>query len=216
MVQGENNKDRHTKNLTGCHPSRLIGDPTPIIPTIFTPDAIPVETLPIHPGLGQAPTMLACILSGLFTKWLDNMYSYYYCDLSNCYIFSKENELKVCTHTSFMATKLLQVSELKPSNLNSVNTLTNRYYKSNITYNNCSRKCSDIYANFHMVHLFIWGLITVKLYFVLHTCMYAYMYTIHTHISPPYHIKAKCVTRCTFLIQCYLHKSENKFSERMW
>jgi len=45
--------------------SRLIGVPTSIIPTIFMPDALPVATLPIYPGLGQAPSMLACIPSGL-------------------------------------------------------------------------------------------------------------------------------------------------------
>jgi len=28
-------------------------------------DALPVATLPIYPGLGQAPNMLACIPSGL-------------------------------------------------------------------------------------------------------------------------------------------------------
>jgi len=29
------------------------------------PDALPAATLPIYPGLGQAPNMLACIPSGL-------------------------------------------------------------------------------------------------------------------------------------------------------
>jgi len=42
-----------------CHPSRLVGAPTSTIPTIFTPDALPDTTLPIYPGLGQAPNMLA-------------------------------------------------------------------------------------------------------------------------------------------------------------
>jgi len=28
------------------------------------PDALPTATLPLYPGLGQAPNMLACILSG--------------------------------------------------------------------------------------------------------------------------------------------------------
>jgi len=44
-----------------CHPSRLIGAHISAIPTIFTPDALPGTTLPIYPGLGQAPSMLACI-----------------------------------------------------------------------------------------------------------------------------------------------------------
>jgi len=39
-------------------------DPPPSSP-IFTPDALPAPTLPIYPGLGQAPNMLACIPSGL-------------------------------------------------------------------------------------------------------------------------------------------------------
>ena len=34
-------------------------------PPNFTPDAIPAATLPIYPGLGQAPNMLDCILGGL-------------------------------------------------------------------------------------------------------------------------------------------------------
>ena len=48
-----------------CHPSRLIGTPTSAIPTIFTKDALPYTTLPIYPGLGQAPNILACIAGGL-------------------------------------------------------------------------------------------------------------------------------------------------------
>jgi len=47
------------------HPSRLIGAPISATPTIFTPDALPDTTLPIYPGLGQAPNMLACIPGGL-------------------------------------------------------------------------------------------------------------------------------------------------------
>ena len=52
-----------------CHPSRLTGAPTSMISTIFMPDALPDTTLPIYPGLGQAPNVLACILSGLVI-WL--------------------------------------------------------------------------------------------------------------------------------------------------
>jgi len=43
------------------HPSRLTGAPISAIPTIFTLDALPGTILPIYPGLGQAPNMLACI-----------------------------------------------------------------------------------------------------------------------------------------------------------
>jgi len=53
-----------------CHPSRLIGAPTSAIPTIFTQNALPYTTLPIYPGLGQAPNMLACIPSGLVIEIL--------------------------------------------------------------------------------------------------------------------------------------------------
>jgi len=56
------------------------------IPPIFTPDALPATTLPIYPGLGQAPNMLACIPSGLVMSHscvLDkNETLFYCCDLS--------------------------------------------------------------------------------------------------------------------------------------
>jgi len=48
-----------------CHPSRLIGAPTSAIPTICMQDALPYTILPIYPGLGQAPNMLACIPGGM-------------------------------------------------------------------------------------------------------------------------------------------------------
>jgi len=44
-------------------------------PAIFTLDALPVATLPIYPGLGQAPSMLDCIPSGLvelLKQWNNN------------------------------------------------------------------------------------------------------------------------------------------------
>jgi len=50
-------------------PSRLIGAPTSTIPTIFMLDALPGTTLPIYPGLGQAPNMLACIPGGLVRSY---------------------------------------------------------------------------------------------------------------------------------------------------
>jgi len=51
----------------GATLSGLINDPPPSVhhPPIFMPDALPAATLPIYPGLGQAPDMLACIPSGL-------------------------------------------------------------------------------------------------------------------------------------------------------
>jgi len=53
-------------------PSRLIGAPTSAIPTIFTQDALPYTTLPIYPGLGQAPNMLASITGGLVMASVEN------------------------------------------------------------------------------------------------------------------------------------------------
>jgi len=40
------------------------------IPTIFTLDALPGTALPIYPGLGQAPDMLACIPGALSNLWI--------------------------------------------------------------------------------------------------------------------------------------------------
>jgi len=34
-------------------------------PPNFTPDVLPAATLPVYPGLGQAPNMLDCITRGL-------------------------------------------------------------------------------------------------------------------------------------------------------
>jgi len=56
----KDNTGRHTDNLAGCHSIR-----TDQHLPIFTPDALPATTLPIHHGLGQAPNMLACIPSRL-------------------------------------------------------------------------------------------------------------------------------------------------------
>jgi len=64
----EDNRGRHTDNPLGATPSWLSSNPPPSSP-IFTPDALPAATLPIYPGLGQAPNMLACIPSGLIYGW---------------------------------------------------------------------------------------------------------------------------------------------------
>ena len=50
MMQGEDNGGRCTDGHLDATPSVL---PAPSSP-IFMPDALPVATLPIHPGLGQA------------------------------------------------------------------------------------------------------------------------------------------------------------------
>ena len=71
LEQNEDNTGRHTNIPTiwmDCHPSRLIGAHTSAIPTIFMQDALPYTSLPIYPGLGQAPNMLACISGGLVNQ----------------------------------------------------------------------------------------------------------------------------------------------------
>jgi len=49
----------------GATPLRRIGAPTSAICTIFMQDTFLGTTLPIYPGLGQAPNMLACLPGGL-------------------------------------------------------------------------------------------------------------------------------------------------------
>jgi len=64
MVQGEiSQADTPTIRLSTT-PSGLISNP-PISSPNFMPDALPAATLPIYPGLEQAPNMLACKPSGL-------------------------------------------------------------------------------------------------------------------------------------------------------
>ena len=57
------NRGRHTEIRLGTTPSRLSATHLHHLP-IFMPDSLPAATLPIYPGLGQAPNMLACIPSG--------------------------------------------------------------------------------------------------------------------------------------------------------
>ena len=64
MVQGRiTEADTPTIRLSAA-PSGLISDPPPSSP-IFTPSVFPGTTLPLYPGLGQAPNMLDCIPSGV-------------------------------------------------------------------------------------------------------------------------------------------------------
>jgi len=63
----ENIRGRHTNNPAGRRSIRTNQRPTSIVPHFFTPDALPAATLPLYPGLGQAPNMLACIPSGVVT-----------------------------------------------------------------------------------------------------------------------------------------------------
>ena len=55
MVQGKITTGRCTDSAAGRHPVLNVGAPTSIIPLIFTPNALSAATLPIYPGLGQAP-----------------------------------------------------------------------------------------------------------------------------------------------------------------
>jgi len=48
-----------------CHPIQTNWCPHLCRPHHFTPDVLPDTTLPIYPGSGQAPTMLACTPGGL-------------------------------------------------------------------------------------------------------------------------------------------------------
>jgi len=54
MVQGRITRGSHTDNLGGCHSIQTNKKSISINPPIFMPDALPVATLPIYPGLGQA------------------------------------------------------------------------------------------------------------------------------------------------------------------
>jgi len=75
-VPWEDNRNRCTDNPAGSyHPIRATGAPTYIIPAIFMPDALLVATLPIYPGLTQAPNMLNCIPGGM-VYILQNIYQH--------------------------------------------------------------------------------------------------------------------------------------------
>jgi len=65
LVQNEDNTGRHTNNTDGLPPIQANWCPHFCHSHHFTPDALPGTTLPIYPGLGQAPNMLACIPGGL-------------------------------------------------------------------------------------------------------------------------------------------------------
>jgi len=63
MAQGKKAEADTPTIWLGAIPSGLISDPPPSS-SIFMLDALPAATLPLYPGLGQAPNMLACIPSG--------------------------------------------------------------------------------------------------------------------------------------------------------
>jgi len=65
----EDNRGRHINHPARCHSSWTNQRPTSSItpPPIFTPDALPAATLPLYPGLEQAPNMLVWLPSGVVT-----------------------------------------------------------------------------------------------------------------------------------------------------
>jgi len=81
MVEGKITEADTRTIWLGTTQSRLISDPPPPSP-IFTPDALPAATLPLYPGLGEAPNMLVCIPSGVVSTKM-NYYYYYYTRLTD-------------------------------------------------------------------------------------------------------------------------------------
>ena len=63
-MQGEISEADPPTIRLGATSSGLISDSPPSSP-IFTPDALPAATLQNYPGVGQAPSMLASMPSGL-------------------------------------------------------------------------------------------------------------------------------------------------------
>ena len=70
--------DAPTIRIIDCHPTQTNWCPHLCHPTIFMSDALPGTTIPIYPGLGQAPSMLACIPSGLATERVTGLQNLYY------------------------------------------------------------------------------------------------------------------------------------------
>jgi len=64
MVQGKITEGDTPTIRLGATPSVLISDPPPSFPH-FTRNALPAAILPIYPGTGKSPNMLACIPSCL-------------------------------------------------------------------------------------------------------------------------------------------------------
>jgi len=62
---GEDIRGRHSDNLAGCHSIRINQRHPPPSSPHFNAGCPSCHNLPIYPGLGQAPNMLACIPNGL-------------------------------------------------------------------------------------------------------------------------------------------------------
>ena len=73
MVQGKIT-ETDTDHPTGCHSIWTNQQSNTIILAIFMPDALIVTTLPLYPGLGQAPNMLGYILRGMIKYPTKNVF----------------------------------------------------------------------------------------------------------------------------------------------
>jgi len=51
---GTDSRGKRTNSLFGCYPTQTVGAPPPPSP-IFMLNALSAATIPIYPGLGQAP-----------------------------------------------------------------------------------------------------------------------------------------------------------------
>ena len=65
MEQGKITEENAPTIRLDATPSRLLEPPSPSPPPIFTPNALSATTLPIYPGLEQAPNN-----GGWHTQWL--------------------------------------------------------------------------------------------------------------------------------------------------
>ena len=77
MVQGKTEADIPTIRR-GRHSIRANQRPTFVSsPLFFMTDALPATTLPLYPGLRQAPNILACIPSGVSVRQIDTKSTYH-------------------------------------------------------------------------------------------------------------------------------------------
>jgi len=69
VVQGKITEADTPTIQMGATPSGPISDPPPTSTPICMPNALPATTLPLYPGLGRAPNMLAFVPSGV-VNWI--------------------------------------------------------------------------------------------------------------------------------------------------
>jgi len=79
-------------------------------------DAIPAATLPLCPGLGQAPNMLACIPSGVVAPApLEWSVKHYLLDNIHAEVLTTKNQIILNTIQSYTPAALLVVKILQPT-----------------------------------------------------------------------------------------------------